>query len=359
MLRAYRRTGADLPFGDPRGYHGTGFEGYFWRFTDAPRGTVIIVLAGVNRDDRGGTWGTVGLAAHPGGLVRDAAVGHARAAATGIEISAGDGASVELRAGDHRVDVRLGGDRLHVRLDDHVPWPRRALGGAGLGHVIPGLSQYWHPHLLGGRATGFAVLGGRRVDLDGVEVYAEKNWGPGGFPDAWWWGQAQGFDRPDVCVAFAGGHATLGGVGARATSLVVRVGDDVHRVVRPVLPLRVDVGREGWRLIGRTPWHRLEVEGHANGSAPHLLPVPLPAQRRHLPAAATQHLAGHLRLTVRRGRRLLYAGETAFAGLERGSTFGDVAPASLPGGAGRRKGQRFRRDEPLERRDREPQGTQA
>ena len=34
LLRIYRRTGADLPFGDPRGHHGVPMEGYFWRLTD-------------------------------------------------------------------------------------------------------------------------------------------------------------------------------------------------------------------------------------------------------------------------------------------------------------------------------------
>ena len=37
MLAAYRATGADPPFGDPRGYHGVGMEGHFWRITAAAR----------------------------------------------------------------------------------------------------------------------------------------------------------------------------------------------------------------------------------------------------------------------------------------------------------------------------------
>lgn len=352
MLAAYRRTGADLPFGDPRGYHGAGFEGYFWRITHAESRTVVVVLAGVNRDADGHPWGTVGIAAHPGGLVRDAAVGFARAAPTGVDVAAADASGAELRATAHALDVRLGGDRVHLRLRAHAPWPRRAVGGAGLGHVVPGLSQYWHPHLLDARASGFAVLGGRRICLDGAAVYAEKNWGPGGFPDAWWWGQAHGFDRPDACVAFAGGHASLGPVRTVATALVVRLGDEVHHVVRPLMPLTVEVGEHGWRLRGRTPRHRLEVEGHPNGTAPHLLPVPLPAERRHLPRAAAQHLAGHLRLTVRRGRRVRYTGETTLAGLERGSTYGD---SGLPVRAARRERERLGADESLERADRQPQ----
>lgn len=356
MLAAFRRTGADLPFGDPRGYHGTGFEGYFWRITHAASRTVVVVLAGVNRDADGHPWGTVGIAAHPGGLVRDAAVGFARASRHGVDVAAADASGAELRATEDALDVRLGGDRVHLRLREHAPWPRRRLGGAGLGHLVPGLSQYWHPHLLDAEATGFAVLGGRRVDLDGAAVYAEKNWGPGGFPEAWWWGQAHGFDRPDACVAFAGGHASLGPLRAVATALVVRLGDDVHHVVRPIMPLAVEVGEHGWRLRGRTPRHRIEVEGHPNGTAPHLLPVPLPAERRHLQQAAAQHLAGHLRLTVRRGRRLLYTGETTLAGLERGSTFGD---SGLPVRAARSERERLGADEPFERPDREPERAQA
>jgi hypothetical protein len=347
VLAAYRRTGADLPFGDPCGYHGTGFEGYFWRITHAASGTVVVVLAGVNRDAAGHAWGTVGIAAHPGGLVRDAVVGFARASARGLDVAAADASGAELQATGHGLDVRLGGDRVHVRFDDHTRWPRRVFGGAGLGHYVPGLSQYWHPHLLDAGVSGFAVLGGRRVDLGGAAVYAEKNWGPGGFPDWWWWGQAHGFDRPDACVAFAGGHASLGPFNAAATALVVRLGDDVHHVVRPLMPLTVEVGEHGWRLRGRTARHRIELEGHANGTDPHLLPVPLPAERRHLPRGAAQHLAGHLRLRVTRGRRVLYAGETVLAGLERGS--------GLPARAARRERERLGADQALERADRQPQ----
>ena len=73
MLTRDRRSGADLPFMDPRGYHGVAMEGYFWRITHVPSGVVLVVLAGVNRDGEGRTWGTVGLAGHPGGFARSAA----------------------------------------------------------------------------------------------------------------------------------------------------------------------------------------------------------------------------------------------------------------------------------------------
>ena len=185
MLAAYRRTGADLPFGDPRGYHGVGMEGHFWRLTRPAGGEVVIVIAAVCRDGRGRRWGMAALAAHPGGVV------HA------VTVDAADERSL-------RVD--LGPDaRLDATFADALPWPRRAFGALGPAHVVPGLSQYWHPWLLRARVSGSARLGDETIDLDGAVAYAEKNWGAGGMPPAWWWGQAHGFDRPDVCVAFAGG----------------------------------------------------------------------------------------------------------------------------------------------------------
>ena len=63
-LAAYRRTGADLPYGDPRRAHGVAMEGYFWRVTDRDRGRSLIALIGVNRGPRG-PWATLGLAAWP------------------------------------------------------------------------------------------------------------------------------------------------------------------------------------------------------------------------------------------------------------------------------------------------------
>jgi hypothetical protein len=69
----------------------------------------------------------------------------------------------------------------------------------------------------------------------------------------------------------------------------------------------------------------VEVEGHANGTAPHSLPIPLPAQRRHREDAALQHLAGELRVVLRRRGRTVFSGTSALAGLERGN--GGPGPA--------------------------------
>lgn len=315
LVAKHRSTGADLPSGDPLPAHpGVAMEGYFWRFTLPDEGRAVIALCGVNDDGAGGNWATVGLGGHPGLTLAEGRPDGASADPARLGCTGGDGTFV---AEPSRVRVDLGADfTLDARIEDPFGWPAsRRFGGSGAFHAVPGLNQYWHPHLLGGRARGYAVLDGERVSLDGAQVYAEKNWGKGGFPDHWWWGQAQGFaQRDDVCVAFAGGEVTAGPLRGTVTSLVVRVGDEVLRML---LPVRAQTTDTTWSLRARTPRHVIEVEASAPLGAAHVLPVPLPRERRNVPGAL-EHLGGALRLEVRRRGRVLFAGESALAGLEHG-----------------------------------------
>jgi hypothetical protein len=310
LLEAYRRTGADPPFGDPRRAHGVRFEGYYWRFTDAAAGRVVIVLCGLSHD-AAGSWALVALAAHPEGLVRSALVPVARADPHGLAVEA-DGV---LRGTAERLHVDLGPDtQLDVALRDGRLWPDRAFGGIGPAQIVPGLPQYWHPHLLGARIEGSARLGAATVDLSGATAYAEKNWGPD-FTEHWWWGQAQGFPGADACVAFAGGRIALGPVRSAPTSVVLRVEDRLLRLAPPFARMTAAVGEAGWRVRARSARHSLELEGEAAG-APAVLPVPVPG-RREVEDRSQQYLAGRLRVTLRRGRRTVFAGESVLAGLER------------------------------------------
>jgi tocopherol cyclase len=195
-MARYRRAGADPLFRDPARDHGAPFEGYYWRFTDAVRRRVVVALCGLSTHP-GTRSALVGLAVHPEGVVRSAILPEARGDAGRFGVSAGDALDAST------VAVRVAptpGDGVEVTIEDARPWPRDLLGGSGVAQLIPGLPQYWHPHLIGGRVRGELTVGGERTTLDGATVYAEKNWGHD-FPRRWWWGQADAFGRADVCAA--------------------------------------------------------------------------------------------------------------------------------------------------------------
>jgi len=312
----FRRSGADIPGGDPRPSHLAEMEGYFWRITHPERRLVVLTLCGVNRAPDG-YWATVALAAYPAERVWQTAAPSALASTQRLEVSAQEDGREVFVADDRRVVVDLGADaRLEVELDDVVGWPHR-LGGGGLFSAVPWLNQYWHPHILGARVSGHAVVGGERYDLEGATAYAEKNWGAG-FPKSWWWGQAQGFDRDDVCVAFSGGVLEWGPVSAGVGGVVVRVGDDVLRLCPPTALVRGGEQGGTWRVTARDLRTQVEITGDGGGSEFLPLPVPLPAERFNVDTDF-EHLGGRLHLSVRRDGRILYEGETTLAGLETGS----------------------------------------
>ena len=109
-LHAYRRTGADLPFGDPRRDHGAAMEGYYWRLTDPAAGRVVMVLCGVCAAPDG-RWAIVALATEPEGVLETAIVDPATADPRALGVRAGD----VLDGDDGRLRVRIGDAALDVR----------------------------------------------------------------------------------------------------------------------------------------------------------------------------------------------------------------------------------------------------
>lgn len=312
----YRASGADLPFGSLTSRHGVAMEGYFWRLTDPAAQRVVTALIGVQRS-RGGPWALVGLGAHPGRFWRQDVLMDAQARLRGPGARAGSG----FFADDRRILVDLGPDaRLDVTLADLDLWPRgRPFGGSSWFQMVPGLNQYWHPWLLGGRATGTATIGGETWRLDGAQVYAEKNWGSDGFPTAWWWGQAQGFGERDACVAFAGGEVSAGPLRTNVTAVVVRLpGGRLLRLGNPgTSPVRATTSDGTWVLAGRSgAWH-VDLVGRGHPGDALVLPVPLVEERRAVPGAL-EHLGATLDVRVRHHRRLVWEGTSGLAGLEHG-----------------------------------------
>ncbi len=291
-------------------------EGYFWRFTDTASQRALIALIGVQRSSSG-TWALTGLGAHPGQFWRQAVLTEATARRRGPGARSGS----TFFGDDRRVKVDLGPDaQLDVTLSGLTPWPKkRPFGGSSWFQMIPGLNQYWHPWLLGGHATGTATIGGETWQLDNADVYAEKNWGSDGFPDAWWWGQAQGFAEPEVCVAFAGGEVTAGPFRTKVTALVVRLPDGtLVRLGNPgVSPVRATITDDSWILSGRSRSWQIEVQGHAPLSDALVLPVPLVEEHRGAPGAL-EHVGATMSVQVRHHGRLVWEGTSQLAGLEHG-----------------------------------------
>jgi hypothetical protein len=284
-------------------------EGYYWRFWGS--GASVIALCGVCRAPDG-VWAVVALAAHPGGFVRWQVAPTAWADPEGFGVKAwggpGEGAPI-FAGGPDRLVVDLGPDaRLSAEFGSRKGWPRRAFGALGVAQTAPGLPQYWQPMLLGARVSGSARLGPDDVVLG--EVYAEKNWGAA-FPAEWWWGQA-GFGD-GALAAFAGGR--LRGPVA-ASAVVVRASGELLRFAPPGAAVIADVGAGEWRLRGRSARHRILVEGEGRG--PHILPVPVVAERRAV-LRSEHHLAGRLRVRLRRGARVLLDESTGLAALEHGT----------------------------------------
>lgn len=343
VLNAYRGTGADLPFGDPRAGHGVGMEGYYWRLTQRDSGRAIVVLCGVatprpvragraggaaatDVTPAGGAWALVALAAHPGGIVRHRIVPVASVDPRGLGVRAGDA----LTASPAGLRLDLGaGARIELAIGAPRPWPRRVLGGLGVAQVVPGLGQYWHPHLLGGTATGHAEIGGEPIDLDGFACYGEKNWGSR-FAGHWWWGQAQSFADPGICVAFAGGRLALGPLDVAPTAVVVALPNGVLRLAPPLARTVASVGAAAWAIRARSGRLSVDIEGDADGpgrsgnraddgerdTGTVRLPVPVVDERR-VELRSRQSLNGRMRVVVRRGTRVVFSGESALAGLER------------------------------------------
>jgi tocopherol cyclase len=255
----------------------------------------------------------VTVCAEPGGFERTEIAGMARADERAFGVIAGGEPDPMLRAGPEGLDVRLAGASLSARFSGRRDWPRRAFGALGPAQVVPGLGQYWTPHLLCATVHGDAVLGDHSRSLDGASVYGEKNWGAA-FAAHWWWGQAALEDGAGV--AFAGGRLRRLGASVAPTAVAAWTPTELIALAPPLAHTTARASGGEWHIRARSPRYRVELSGDAAGP-PLRLPVPIPAERR-LEVRSEHHLAARLHVTVHRGRRLWLRGESALAGLEDG-----------------------------------------
>jgi tocopherol cyclase len=148
---------------------------------------------------RGG--GVGGVAGRPGGGWRSTFLDAPVADAGGVRIGSAFSGEAE------RLRVAIPGARVHADLREAVRWPR-TWPGTGPAGLLPGMRQYWLPHVLRAQAEGFVEVD-ERWALEGATAYAERNWG-NGFPPVWWWGEAHDFGGDDVqFTAFGPGGLSL------------------------------------------------------------------------------------------------------------------------------------------------------
>lgn len=302
-----------MPFGDPLPSHGTEMEGWFWRLSDPAKGRVAVALCSENRHPDG-NWSTAAIALHPGGVVSSAAIDGVRAERTQFCVQADSGGHL-IDASRQRLRMVIGETQLDLSFREAYEWPK-AFGGGGVFSSVPFLNQYWHPYRLGGKASGTVSHGDQSWTFTDATLYCERNWGAG-FPLRWWWGQAHDFEDADVSVAFSGGLLELGPLRRDVTGVVVRLGDRVLRITPPALVTSNCDVRE-WHIDARTPRYHVVLDGQGTPEGPHVLPVPIPAERRNIDTDY-EYLAGKLRCTVREWGRVIFDGTTKFAALEVGS----------------------------------------
>jgi len=135
-------------------------------------------------------------------------------------------------------------------------------------------------------------------------------------------------------VAFAGGVIESGPLRTEVTAVVVLLPDGtLIRLGDPGFsPVSAEVGDEHWRLRGRSARWQVEIDGYAPLGAAHVLPVPLPAERRNVPGAI-EHLGGQMEVTVRRHGRVHWRGQSDLAALEHGGIERARAEVVRRGGA--------------------------
>ena len=287
-------------------------EGYFWRFTQARAGRVAIVMCGVSRGARRQRRGrSSGWPRTRAGFFRWAALQDAVADTAATACGAGEAFS----AGPDHLHVDLGPDcRLEASFGAAVGWPRRALGALGAGAARAGAEPVLAPAPVRGRRARQRrrgrglVRARRRARLRGEELGPRLPRRRGG-------GVRRTTSDDDVSVSFAGGPVRVGPARLRGE----RGGRAARRRRAALPPAGVDDAGRGHLAAARP----LRARGWSRSRAS---PTPRPRTRspcRCRPSAAwstarTTTWRASLRVRVTRRGRVVYAGESPLAGLERG-----------------------------------------
>ena len=106
---------------------------------------------------------------------------------------------------------------------------------------------------------------------------------------------------------------------------VVRIGDEVLRFAPPLSSVRSSTDGTRWEVTARDHRCNLRLVDVGPGD-PHVLPVPIPAERRNVDTDF-EYLAAHM--TIKLTGAVRYSGESHLAGVETGYRL-HSPPSNLP-----------------------------
>jgi len=192
-------------------YHGHGkssnfFEGWYFKFVDAPKQHLHAVIPGV-------FLGKDRSASHAFVQVLDGLSGQSTYHRYPLD---------QFAASDREFDVRIGPnhfrtDALWIDIADHdrtlrgelkfdglTPWPVTTLSPGIMGpYAFAPFMECYHGVLgLDHAVRGSLIMNGATVNFDGGRGYIEKDWGQA-FPQAWIWGQSNHFEQPGTSITIS------------------------------------------------------------------------------------------------------------------------------------------------------------
>ena len=178
------------------------FEGWYLKCVDASRANVVAFIAGVSRDDRGGTSHSFVQVVRPGGVTQyveypTEAFKYDRrrfAVSVGPNRFSSTGMVLDIEA----PGVRISGE---VGFGPWLPWPVTLVSPGIMGwyRFVPRMECYHGVCSLDHSLGGSLAIDGQLVSFEDGRGYAEKDWGRS-FPSSWVWAQSNHFDEPRTSV---------------------------------------------------------------------------------------------------------------------------------------------------------------
>jgi tocopherol cyclase len=225
------------------------------------------------------------------------------------------------------LDVDDGTSSAHGRLElgAPAPWPVRLLSPGIMGpfRFAPFMECYHGVLSLDHTVDGGLVLDGEAVSFEGGRGYTEKDWGRS-FPSAWVWVQCNGFDTPGTSLTASVARIPWLGSSFVGSIVGMLAGGRLYRFATytgaRLVSLEHSAGAVSFTVEDRT--HRLEVR--ASGAVPGVLRSPVLGRMIGEVEESLQGLVS-VRLTERRGGRVLFEGDGSCAGIELMDPEGDLA----------------------------------